>query len=304
MKIINTNKLLESINNVGEFEDKIHPEVPASFADAVKDAREMEKKAEKIFDDKEKEAKDSGLGNTEKDREGYKIKYNPGAKKMHLEESLFEDIIESSEKKTDLDDLTDEEIFDVLYGKLTVDGELYTKDSEGNVTTTRANPGAGYDVSQVFSGKNSKGIDCIEVSAETEADLENAKDAAEFYECEYEIKKNNKYNKYPYSILIDYGSANLDKLIADKDKLGYKKESLTEAQNIEVKVYNFRPSTEIGRETYRKISEAGKLGNLQDMIEEMYPDEDSIGADEMNSLLSEKADWVLDMLDIHEDDFE
>ena len=65
MKIINTDRLLESINNVGEFEEKIHPEVPASFADAVKDAREMEKKAEKVFDDKEKEAKDSGLGNTE-----------------------------------------------------------------------------------------------------------------------------------------------------------------------------------------------------------------------------------------------
>lgn len=37
------------------------------------------------------------------------------------------------------------------------------------------------------------------------------------------------------------------------------------------------------------------------MIEEMYPDEDSIDADEMNSLLSEKANWVLDMLDIHEE---
>lgn len=230
MKIINTDRLLESINNVGEFEEKIHPEVPASFADAVKDAREMEKKAEKVFDDKEKEAKDSGLGNTEENRvDGYKIKYNPGAKKMHLEESLFEDIVESGGKKTDLDELTDEDIFDIMYGKLTTDGELYTKDADGNIISCRANPGAGYDVNQVFQGENSKGIDCIEVSAKTESDLENAKDAAEFYECEYEIKKNNKYNKYPYSILIDYGSANLDKLVADKDKLGYKKESLTEA---------------------------------------------------------------------------
>ena len=52
MKIIKTNKLMEAIDNVGEFEDKIHPEVPASFADAVKNAREQEKKAEEVFKDK------------------------------------------------------------------------------------------------------------------------------------------------------------------------------------------------------------------------------------------------------------
>lgn len=32
----------------------------------------------------------------------------------------------------------------------------------------------------------------------------------------------------------------------------------------------------------------------------MYPDEDQITAEELDRILAEKATWVLDMLDIHE----
>ena len=88
MKVIKTNKLIEAINNVGEFETNIRPEVPASFANEVKVARDQEKKAEKVFADKEKEVKD--LDNSEYKRlNGHKIKRSLGSYKLHLEESLL-----------------------------------------------------------------------------------------------------------------------------------------------------------------------------------------------------------------------
>lgn len=79
-------------------------------------------------------------------------------------------------------------------------------------------------------------------------------------------------------------------------------EPLNEASSIKVLTYNFKPTGEEATTTYNKISEAGKLGQLQDLLDNMYPDVEQVEAEELNKLLSDKASWVLDMLDIHDDE--
>lgn len=359
MKVINNKKLFESIDNVGKFEPRIHPEVPASFAAAVEDARKQEEHAEEVFKEKEKESKDSGLGNTEKDREGYKIKYNPGAKKMHLEESLFEED-EVKEEDIYLVKKKRDPLADIIQERLTTGEWGYVKHPDGTVNPTQLG-GANYTSAQIGMEYDKEDNSYIKVTASTEEELDKAKNIADKFEREYEVvdmsKKAGVKPGYEFKLLIKLKDEDWDKpyynpndaiyesMIVKESKAEDSKfakkypdrfekikklysekgwdiipgealdevakllgvdldETLTEASDIKVKVYNFRPSTEEGRETYKKISEAGKLGNLQDMLEEMYPDEEEINADEMNKLLSEKADWVLDMLDIHEEEAE
>jgi hypothetical protein len=89
MKIINTNKLLEDINNVGAIDDETISQAPISFVSAVKDARKQEKEIEAKLDKHIKETT-KDLDDTEKDRiDGNKIDRPEGSKKLHLEESLF-----------------------------------------------------------------------------------------------------------------------------------------------------------------------------------------------------------------------
>lgn len=82
----------------------------------------------------------------------------------------------------------------------------------------------------------------------------------------------------------------------------YALSKLNEASSIKVLTYNFKPTGEEATTTYSKISEAGKLGQFQDLLENMYPDVDQVDAEEVNKLLSDNADWVLKMLDIHRDE--
>ena len=118
---------MEAIDNVGEFEDKIHPEVPASFADAVKNAREQEKKAEEVFKDKENEIKD--LDNTENQRlKGHSIKRRDGSKKLHLEESLFESYLNDGN-------------LNHLFFKILHRSHRYTLDLNGDLIITDYNNG-------------------------------------------------------------------------------------------------------------------------------------------------------------------
>ena len=81
-------------------------------------------------------------------------------------------------------------------------------------------------------------------------------------------------------------------------------ESLNEADSIKVTTKNFRPNGEDATETYRIIREAGKLGSLQDLLDNMYPDVDQVDANEVNTLLADRRDWVFNMLDIHEEEKE
>lgn len=144
-----------------------------------------------------------------------------------------EEVIETKEEKKeiteDIDDYEDEDIFDAIYGKLTCDGELYTRDRHGNKTTTRTNDGLGYKQDQVSSAKNSQGVYCISVKANSKDELDAAIKMAKHYDCDIEIKMNGKNDPYKYTLLIDYGSGDIEKIMADADRLGYDDESETTA---------------------------------------------------------------------------
>lgn len=150
---------------------------------------------------------------------------------VESEETVEDEEVAEEEKKEiteDIDDYEDEDVFDVIYGKLTCDGELYTKDRHGNKTTTRTNDGLGYKQDQVSSAKNSQGIYCISVKANSKEELDEAIKMAKHYDCDIEIKMNGKSDPYKYTLLIDYGSGDIEKIMADANRLGYDDESETE----------------------------------------------------------------------------
>lgn len=140
-------------------------------------------------------------------------------------------IVEKKQKKT-ADDLTDVEIFDLVYAKLAEDGDSNTKDAKGNKMSARLNKGVGYSAQEIFPGENSSGVSCLVVKAQTKEGLQKAIEVAQYYDCLYEVKK-LKNDKFAYGLFVDYGSGDLEKLLADEGKpfAGKKKgEKLTKDQ--------------------------------------------------------------------------
>lgn len=266
MKIINTNKLIEAVEEI-ELEPRAHVEVPIAQGAAMKSSEMFKKHFDEVIADKEKEAKD--LNNSEKDRvEPKKIERSEGSKKLHLEESLFEavdsNILESQESSEDFE-------------------PFFFKDDEDNF----------------FRDEASYWIDNLKVSD---------------YIDEYDSFRDFVDNEFSRQVLGSQGNPQeMDELYKyftikspKETKIGLRiwkedtKESLTEADSIRVKTLNFRPTGEEATATYSRVEEVGKLEALQDLIDQMYPDEEQVSADELNRLLSEKSKWVLDMLNIPE----
>lgn len=126
MKIINTNKLIEAVEDVA-LEPKAHIEVPLAQGAAMKSSEMMKKHFEKVLDDKQKEAK--GLDNTEKDRtEPKKIERSEGSKKLHLEESLFESYLDDGD-------------LNHLFFKIINRSHSYELDTDGDLIVTDYNLG-------------------------------------------------------------------------------------------------------------------------------------------------------------------
>ena len=86
-------KLIEDINNVGEFEEKGRGVAPISFSDAVNRSKKKTKEIEDSLDKHEKEVlKDTDrMDSTDDSRFNHKVQKRPEYKKMHLSESLFEE---------------------------------------------------------------------------------------------------------------------------------------------------------------------------------------------------------------------
>lgn len=90
---LKTNKLIEEINNIGNFEDKDRGTAPVSYSDAVRRLRKKQADTEKACEEHKKEAlKDTNeLDSTDDSRFNHKVPKTPDLKKMHLSESLFDD---------------------------------------------------------------------------------------------------------------------------------------------------------------------------------------------------------------------
>lgn len=132
---------------------------------------------------------------------------------------MAESLREAKALKKSVDDLTDEEIYNLVYAKLAEDGEVNVKDARGGKTTPRLNKGVGYSSEQVRVRENSQGIDCIFIAADTKEELAPAIEVANYYDCLYEVREMKDHTSdKKYGIFIDYGSGDLEKLLADEGK--------------------------------------------------------------------------------------
>ena len=132
---------------------------------------------------------------------------------------MDESLREAKALKKSVDDLTDEDIYNLVYAKLAEDGEVNVKDVRGRKTTPRLNKGVGYSSEQVRVRENSQGIDCIFIAADTKEELAPAIEVANYYDCLYEVREMKDHTSdKKYGIFIDYGSGDLEKLLADEGK--------------------------------------------------------------------------------------
>lgn len=144
------------------------------------------------------------------------INQKDGVKVIHPG-GVMESLKEAKAKSAD--DLTDEDIYNLVYAKLAEDGEVNVKDVKGGKTTPRLNKGVGYSSEQVRVRENSQGIDCIFIAADTKEELAPAIEVSNYYDCLYEVREMKDHTSdKKYGIFIDYGSGDLEKLLADEGK--------------------------------------------------------------------------------------
>lgn len=124
-----------------------------------------------------------------------------------------------TESKESADDLTDEEIYEMFMDKLIGSKDRVFYDEEGKRISPRFTKGP-YKIEDVLVEKNVNGVDCIAVKASNKALLKQAIDIAQYYKADYEVKEYNRQDsRKKYGVLIDYGSADLEKLLADDGKV-------------------------------------------------------------------------------------
>lgn len=123
------------------------------------------------------------------------------------------------ESKESADTLTDEEIYQMFMDKLVGSQDQVTRDSSGKSISPRYTKGP-YTIDDVLVEQNSQGIDCIAVKASNREALKKAIDIAKYYDALYEVKQYSRQDSHKkYGVLIDYGSADLEKLLADDGKV-------------------------------------------------------------------------------------
>lgn len=251
------------------------------------------------------------------------------AKKVLGERVISTDITEDKYSVTD-----EADPFDMLYRKLTSTGELVTGISKKSGKEAKFTERGPYEVDQVMVDVN----DNIVVYATTREELDPAIKIAEKYGVTYQIDKPNMFARtYPYSIVLDPWTADLDKLVA---ATGYRDESYEDDIETEIveeglsgdsayekilKVIskpgrknvkedledisveevgeksdlpNFTPEDDVV-DVFNKIKELDKLKALDRLLERMFPD--GMTEEELNDLLRYDAEWVFKMLGIAED---
>lgn len=141
--------------------------------------------------------------------------------KAESKQQILKDYGQASlkESKESADDLTDEEIYEMFMNKLVGSKDQVFYDEKGERIPPRFTKGP-YKIEDVLVEKNANGVDCIAVKASNKALLKQAIDIAQYYKADYEVKEYNRQDSHKkYGVLIDYGSADLEKLLADDGKV-------------------------------------------------------------------------------------
>lgn len=221
-------------------------------------------------------------------------------------------------------DMSDEErntdipndLFDEIMTQLTAGGRLIPGKGKGYVSDY----GAGYDeVSQIANADGDKGI-VIRILPGHEADrkghvstFEPAKAIADKYKDlgvytteRTEIEKTSPHRvTRVMTIWIPEGAkaAGRDERVVKKKKEesveSCEEEKPIEEAVVKTKLDSFRP-WEGAIDTFDRIKRAGKLPELENLIDELYGGE--INEDELNDTLWFEADWVLETLGVDDDD--
>lgn len=221
-------------------------------------------------------------------------------------------------------DMSDEErntdipndLFDEIMTQLTAGGRLIPGKGKGYVSDY----GAGYDeVSQIANADGDKGI-VIRILPGHEADrkghvstFEPAKAIADKYKDlgvytteRTEIEKTSPHRvTRVMTIWIPEGAkaAGRDERVVKKKKEesveSCEEEKPIEEAVVKTKLDSFRP-WEGAIDTFDRIKRAGKLPELENLIDELYGGE--INEDELNDTLWFEADWVLETLGVEDDD--
>lgn len=249
--------------------------------------------------------------------------------------NILDERIISTDVTEDEYSVTDEaDPFDMLYRKLTSTGELVTGISKRSGKEAKFTERGPYEVDQVMVDVN----DNIVVYATTREELDPAIKIAEKYGVTYQIDKPNMFARtYPYSIVLDPWTADLDKLVAatgyrdesyeddieteiveedlsgasayekilkviSKPKRADVKEDLEDISVEEVEeesdLPDFIPEDDV-TDVFNRIKELDKLEAFDRLLERMFPD--GMSEEELNDLLRYDAEWVFKMLDIAED---
>lgn len=221
--------------------------------------------------------------------------------------------IDMSDEERDADIPND--LFDEIMTQLTAGGRLIPGKGKGYVSDY----GAGYDeVSQIANAGGDKGI-VIRILPGHEADkkghvstFEPAKAIADKYKDlgvytteRTEIEKTSPHRvTRVMTIWIPEGAkaAGRDERVVKKKEESVencKEEKPIEEAVVKTKLDSFRP-WEGAIDTFDRIKRAGKLPELENLIDELYGGE--INEDELNDTLWFEADWVLETLGVEDDD--
>ena len=222
--------------------------------------------------------------------------------------------IDMSDEERDADIPND--LFDEIMTQLTAGGRLIPGKGKGYVSDY----GAGYDeVSQIANADGDKGI-VIRILPGHEADkkghvstFEPAKAIADKYKDlgvytteRTEIEKTSPHRvTRVMTIWIPEGAkaAGRDERVVKKKEEesveNCKEEKPIEEAVVKTKLDSFRP-WEGAVDTFDRIKRAGKLPELENLIDELYGGE--INEDELNDTLWFEADWVLETLGVEDDD--
>ena len=96
---------------------------------------------------------------------------------------------------------------------------------------------------------------------------------------------------------MDEYAESLEDMEEDTDIDESIEEGPDEEDIVKMDFYNYEPWGNAER-VYGIIKEAGKLGALEQLIDEMYPE--GVNETELNDILTFESDWVADMLGIPE----
>lgn len=305
-------------------------EIPIGMGDNYADSQKAKKHFMKVVEEGEKQAKEVVLETPGTGKALEKNMYT----KLTLDESLFEAVSDLSpdniEQKPGFEDWPEDEkaakaltkkfigkwISELDPGEYDLYNTVY-QDLVHNPTAAGGNiPGPkGYrataDMELQDIDANISAFDGgIKVKGKDTEALEKAKkiamryyDYGVFYELKDFNDKNNYYTKELFIFIPetdDYNAETPIKKTGTEEVEESVKQPIKEANVIKDIDLNVYESNEAGQVTLDRIKEAGKVGEFENLLEDMYPN--GINEATLDDLLRFEADWLFSMLGISDEE--